>query len=759
MIFFMSTNGILVILWIVGFIKVGTPAPCVYLVDPNQNDSGQTIQQCCLARNCVFNSLLDALDNVSSNVIINITSVVPLSSHVMIENADDVLITGHHNPTVSCSNSTSVRFLFSSNVAIEGITWQGCGNNNPYAPVISFFNSSEITIDRCTFDDSAGQVLSLSVMSGDVNINNCEFINNDEYNGQGVAVQYTSLGENPQLLIINNCNFISNGPAESVVYINGPTNGDGYNSLVLQNSEFIHNAGVSVLIVQTKLHLGGLVIFRHNQATNGPCIFCTNSTVLFDSISNVRFTSNVANNNGGAVYLSTGSSITFRNNMMATFEGNMAVGYGGAIFFETDVLTMAANSSVMFTGNTASTGSTLYSNGSIDVRIAGNSVIGFYANIASNTVRGDGGVMYAMENITVLIEDSSDVTFSGNIARLNGGVIYAGDTVDIIINGNSTTTCTDNMADVNGGVIYGVNYVSILINGNSDIAFSNNIATNEGGVVYIGRDGSITCNESAMIAFDGNSVGARGGTIYTDNNINIKIIGSSKATFTTNNASRGGAVYIREYGNVTFSDNSVVLFDINTGNEYGGVFYANNIDLSISGNSVATFTHNMAEHGGSTYINSHANVIFTDNSVVTFNSNTAGVNGGAFHVNVDIDIWFTGESRVMFYNNRATDGGSFYTFNFGATFNDNSVVTFVNNTVDFCGGVLYVANCSNILITGYSFVTVKDNSVGGDGGAFYIYTEFTTFGNNSETILDNNRAGSNGGCYLCKTGLHYYIHR
>ena len=108
---------------------------------------------------------------------------------------------------------------------IEGITWQGCGYNNSddFSPVISFYNSSEVTVQGCTFNDSSDQVLSLSMMSGDVTINNCQFTNNNnEYDGQGVAVYYTSLRENQQPLltiVITRCDFISNGPAESVVYI------------------------------------------------------------------------------------------------------------------------------------------------------------------------------------------------------------------------------------------------------------------------------------------------------------------------------------------------------------------------------------------------------------------------------------------------------------------------------------------------------------------------------------------------------------
>ena len=128
-------------------------------------------------------------------MIIDISGAIPLATNLLTENVNDVVITGSNNPTVYCTNSSGVRFVSSGNVTIEGITWQGCGYNNSdgFSPAISFYNSSEVTVQSCTFNDSAGQVLSLSMMSGGVTIDNCQFANNNEYDGQGVSVYYTSL--------------------------------------------------------------------------------------------------------------------------------------------------------------------------------------------------------------------------------------------------------------------------------------------------------------------------------------------------------------------------------------------------------------------------------------------------------------------------------------------------------------------------------------------------------------------------------------
>lgn len=122
-------------------------ATCVYSVDASHVVESQNIE-CCSAGYCVFNSLANALINVTSDVIVEISDVVSLSENVLIQdNVENVVITGRHNPTVFCSNTSAVRFVSSVNVIIEDITWQGCGYNNSdgVGPVISFNNSSEVT--------------------------------------------------------------------------------------------------------------------------------------------------------------------------------------------------------------------------------------------------------------------------------------------------------------------------------------------------------------------------------------------------------------------------------------------------------------------------------------------------------------------------------------------------------------------------------------------------------------------------------------
>ena len=60
---------------------------------------------CRVYGNCSCQSLYSALANLTSNVLINITTDVELSSIIQRGNLTNVTITGYNNPTVNCNNS------------------------------------------------------------------------------------------------------------------------------------------------------------------------------------------------------------------------------------------------------------------------------------------------------------------------------------------------------------------------------------------------------------------------------------------------------------------------------------------------------------------------------------------------------------------------------------------------------------------------------------------------------------------------------
>ena len=106
------------------------------------------------------------------------------------------------------------------NLTIEGVTWIGCGVDA--IPVIAIYHSSNVIIQKCYFQHSMGQVVSLIGVLGYVNINHCKFVNNNYYRDQGATIKYSSNNStnvHMYMITINNCDFGYNGGAESSIYI------------------------------------------------------------------------------------------------------------------------------------------------------------------------------------------------------------------------------------------------------------------------------------------------------------------------------------------------------------------------------------------------------------------------------------------------------------------------------------------------------------------------------------------------------------
>ena len=206
-------------------------------------------EKCCVYGNCSCSSLDHALANLTSNVLINITTDVTLSSLVTVSDLENVSIIGYNNPTVNCSGDVSeMQFTFSRHLIIQGITWIGCGtdNINHTKPGLSLSYSFNVTIQNCTFQQSVGQAIVLSEMSGDVNINNCKFVNNSHYIGHGAAIHYSSndIRNSSEVVIsISDCNFSYKKMINLIYFENRLFK---YNKITFSNSVFDSNQGTSI---------------------------------------------------------------------------------------------------------------------------------------------------------------------------------------------------------------------------------------------------------------------------------------------------------------------------------------------------------------------------------------------------------------------------------------------------------------------------------------------------------------------------------
>ena len=625
---------------------------------------------CCVYGNCSCNSLDHALANLTSNVLINITSDVTLSSIIEVSNVENVTMIGHNNPTVNCKSFGGIHFTFCHNCIIQGITWDECGTENidhHIEPGLKLSNSSKITIENCIFQHSKGQAVLLSEVSGDVNINHCNFVHNNRYKGHGAAIHYSSSNvTTSHQLSVFTCNFTYNN-AKSLVYIENRISKHN-NNITFYSAMFCHSQGVSVYAVNQNIYLNGKILFQNNTADHGAGIYVSDhSIVIFREYSNVTFTQNFAKISGGAIFLRNHSNVIFDKNSMATFNYNVA-NKGGAIYSEVSSnITFKANCEVTFSHNSAKRARYVSEGGAINcyddsyVIFEGNS-----SPVFSNNTADAGGAIFS--DSYILFEGNSSPVFSNNTAEYYGGAIISESY--ILFDGNSSPVFSNNTADYYGGAIISESY--ILFDGNSSPVFSNNTADYYGGAIY----------SQSYILFDGNS-----SPVFSNNTADYY----------------GGAIF--SYSYILFKGNSSPVFSNNTADDDGGAIYSlTNSYILFDGNSSPVFSNNAAHSGGA--IHSTCNILFKGNSSVVFDDNTAIRYGGAIYSNNgNINISFEGFSAVVFRNNIAEYGGAM--FHSDIIFSDNVTIKFTNNKATF-GSTTFSNSRSKVMVIGNPTVTFND---------------------------------------------------
>ena len=613
---------------------------------------------CCVYGNCTCNSFDHALANLTSNVLINITTDVTLSSLIKVSYLQNVSIIGHNNPTVKCKTG-GINFVFFHNCIIQSITWDRCGteiNNNFTEPGIKLNYSSNVTIKCCCFQHSIGQALVLSEVSGNVNINNCNFVNNSNFRGHGAAIHHsymynTKILSNDQLFTVSNCNFTNNKNNRSLVFIKNRSL--KYHKIIFYNSMFRSNQGTSVYVINHKIYVNGRVSFQNNVAEDGAGIYISDhSTVMFGKNSNVTFYQNFADIKGGAVFLSNYSICVFDHNSIVTFNYNKAT-KGGAINSEANSnVTFEETCKVIFSNNLATQqGAAIYSLDNshiIFTRTPANSSEVLNNRTLQNMVSC---INYPISNFhDTCFEENFNVVFCNNNASY-GGAIFCENNCHISFENASTTVFINNAAYV-GGAIHCYDKSHVSFKGNSTIIFSNNTAIVLGGAIH--------CFLNINISFEGNSV----------------------TKFTDNTAAYGGAMRTSQNSYISFKGNSTTVFSYNTANIFGGAIESFlNIKICFEGNSVTEFSNNIGSLGGGairSYENSY--ISFGENSVTEFSDNTATYNGGAINSNINSYILFEGNSVTEFSNNFAFHGHAIHSqLNSYISFRGDSTIVFSND--------------------------------------------------------------------------------
>ena len=272
----------------------------VTTVNTNGNDT-----QDCLEGDYPCSSLGYVLNHLQSNDCVNITSnSVPLTTIVELHNLNAITIRGQGNTIVMCNNTGGVSCNNCSNVVIEGITWDGCGDPNGRKLIggVNFSILSNLSLKNCTFQFSKVYALSLRMISSLVEIVNTKFLNNANYEAiycysvrhtikRCVTNSFAVTGgisiitaTNATSFIILNCRIHNNGHFGNIK----ETSNDYFDQLAVR--EIAEGAGLLFMHRSIKVSVSICIkdtIFSNNRGRSGSAIRINANTytmIQFDTV-------------------------------------------------------------------------------------------------------------------------------------------------------------------------------------------------------------------------------------------------------------------------------------------------------------------------------------------------------------------------------------------------------------------------------------------------------------------------------------------
>ncbi|XP_065911850.1 uncharacterized protein [Dysidea avara] len=238
--------------------------------------------QDCLEGDYPCSSLDYVLNHLQSNDCVNITSnSVPLTTIVELHNLNAITIRGQGNTIVMCNNTGGVSCNNCSNVVIEGITWDGCGDPTTQNSTggLTFTTITNLSIANCVLKNSKLRALHLHMVAGIINITGTQVINNANYdtvfctddanelhcftsNHGAAGGLYVREAFEATSVYISNCNFEYNGQFGKVDlrYVN-----DGMSEIT---------DGAAMKVVHSNISVSMKIIIHHttflsNRGYNG----------------------------------------------------------------------------------------------------------------------------------------------------------------------------------------------------------------------------------------------------------------------------------------------------------------------------------------------------------------------------------------------------------------------------------------------------------------------------------------------------------
>ena len=681
------------------------------------------------------------IEDISNNAVVAITETMTLYKLTQFIGLVNISLIGYNDSYVEFINDGGLQFTYCSNLTITNLTFIKKENNisSNTIPQLKFYGSSNITIQRCSFQHSIVQAVELSEISGDVNINHCKFINNTySQRIHGAAIRYTSncTTDSKSRLTINDCHFGNNLGHKNLISLEG-NNNDTWCGANLYNSKFNNNQGGCIYLSEMDLYIKRTISFIRNAAENGTGIFINDhSKVTFDNNADARFSHNTADINGGAIYLANNSSIIFENNLPIEFLSNKAKMSGGIVYCQNSkIILKGSKGNLTIHRSKATHGGAFYLIHNSSMMVTENSTIEFI----NNNAKADGGAIYLENYSSIVFKSNSKIKFLNTKAKNSGGSIYSHGNSEILLEDYSSVRFSNATAELGGSICAKENSF-ITTRGSSKLTI-NNVEAINGGAVYLYNSSMTTTGNSTIVLFN-NKARTYGGSIHSDFNSIVMFKGNSVITLNSSRAIRGGAIYSRRNSMVKFENNSRVTCTSSTATQNGGCISSeDDSKIQFKGNTVVVFNNSVVYNGagGAVYCAKNSSVYFEGNSKVKFDRNTVyNGEGGAVCCKTSSFAIFKGKSNVTFDNNKATDGGAANYYNSSLIIRNICSVKFNNNSATTGGAISFHSNSSGTFENDSTLI-LTHNYASKNGGAFYLhgnsYIEFVNQCQSNETGL------------------------
>ena len=618
--------GIIQLIILLKLIGIG----CVYGYVVNVHTNGSDTEDC-LTGQSPCSSLDYALTHSHIGDYINITSdTVSLPTVVEINNITNITIRGQGNTIVMCNNTGGVSFNNGSNIVIEGITWDQCGDPNlqhiayPNAfGGLNFTNVVNVSINNCILQFSKVRALSLYFVAGFVNITNTQFLNNANYDNiycfrgslyihcvtdkrNVTGAVYIEDATSEASIRISDCVFSNNGHLGKV-FDEDPTFPE------FEESEIADGAAIKVLQTHPIVPINIAVensVFMQNRGRSGGAININISQSQHIEFSNLSFW----NNSVVRIYVNSSALFVFLRNTSSTelklshcnfqynSEGRNMIGY-----------IIAGESSNVLISNCNILDNREYDVGLIELNMQSGTRVNFINSIlANNTGNALLYVQLRSTDVTISLHSLHVINNTGSSILRRGGLLVFRLFEDNCIVNITRLVYSMNSFSRNGGGLYitglfRTNFKCYL----QDSHFKSNIGRGHGAIIF-----TFLQSDSTYVFTVYNS------TFVNNTGRSIVRIGKTALMEDLVFANKPSLLFLGQSTNFLHNTGTAIRLS----------------DVVLVGNGHTEFRYNVAQNGAALYLTDSYVLPYFSSFLFSFFHNFAIIRGGAIFVDLSTNL-------------------------------------------------------------------------------------------------------------------------